>query len=334
MSEEKEEVLTPEAEVTEALTAAAPDEPNLFDEDSWLTENDPIEPDEVAQEAITPEAQAKEPKPSEEPEKAPEKSDEDREEYEGALNSLRLDGFDTADLEELSEAKILQLGKKASKRQSKYSKALQDRADELKVLKEQVETTKTTEPLSGEPTEVTDLKQHLTALRETYGEELAGPLEKAFEAIVKKAEPEAPQPEEGVGEQTAYGLVMAAELSRQQLKERFPELSKPEVWQEVRNKADALNLGAYATEGKTVFEVANDIVLDSIKIIGLEDIELKAKRQEAANTDRIRDNGQPETKSQLTPPKAMSLEEQDDWALQQLESGKSPEEVKRLLGST
>ena len=337
---EETEVKVPEVEVQKELGVlfdSTTDVKESDSEDAWLLKHDKPDPDvvveETAAEKESTETQAEKLKVEEVTETL---SEEDQEAYQKALSALRMDNYETEELDGMSREQVLKLGERAAKRQAKTSKALQERADEIKALKES-KATEEAEHVSAEPTATKDLTDLLKPLQDEYGDTLTGPLGKVLNGVLSNADARVKQAElaiehgkQALADRTSLLEQTVYELSRQRLVERFPEMNDPQRWQEVAKKANGFDVNEYVTEGGTVFTAAEGMVRDAAKLLGLKDTLVASKETESNEEASIRDQSTPTARSETVPPKAMTADQKEDWILARLEDPNDGRDWKAL----
>ena len=313
-----------------AAADAADETPGVTAEDVAALADVAAEPESEAQGGESDDVSARAPE-KEEGNDHPAAPTVDAEALEASLTALRLDGYESNDLDGLPPEQVIRLGEKAKARQKKERKTLEDRNERIKELEARPEPTQ--EGTSAEPTPAVDLgeslKEPMDAIRADMGEEFATNLEGALRTAVEVAVASAPKPaaEESAGGNSAQlAEELALENAKLRVGERFPslDLDDGETFGPIFEKARTL----IAAGGYKGISGLYGAFYDATRLLHGEP-KPPVDREE---TSRAKDLGQPMSTTQQRPPRSLTEDERQSAVLDALEAGKSPDEARRAGG--
>jgi len=301
------------------------------DMDEYLAEHDtddaaygdfdePEEPDETPEDAESEEAEVEpadaETEAAEQP--APKAEDEQddtysADEYEKALAAIRRDGLDPDSLR-WGRKRLIEHGLKRSKFYADQQETYRTQQEQLKELKERAASAK---ELSGNATpadEPLDLNGALEPFRAELGEASAAALQKVLQTWHGNASA-ANKALRAELEQT-QNIVVASlyESARGRVRERFPDIAKPDVWTKAVPRVRALmESGSY--------ESLDDAITDVSKGLDLKDAQAAARQEKDERADAAKAKGTPtgSKRRAKTPPSAKTDQELETDMLDQIE---------------
>lgn len=240
----------------------------------------------------------------------PKKSDEATEQaLDKALAVLRLDGWTTDDLRELSTERLVALAAKASKRQA-------DVSNKIRELTESAKTASTVATADPEPASQPgfDVSAAIKEAVDVLGGDTAPALTKLVGDVTgfasKRIEA---QSAELASMRSQMGYLLASE-ARRELQGEYPELANPERYLPVLEKTAQLwnkGQGGYDSLREAMSDAARIKLGDPIR-----------ERADASEVRRKRDAGQARSETNaVKPPKAKTIDERQDDILDRLFAG-------------
>lgn len=239
---------------------------------------------------------------------------------EKARSNLKLRaGFTDETLNGLSEEQITKTWSQLSSREADIDRALQERAE----LKQKLEATEgtTSEGSSAEPTPTEDLTEQLKPFTDEFGSDASKALQSALQARDSMWEKRV----EGLLEKREQSsqLARVVEDQRGRLRDHYAQLKGDPAWKAVTVLAnDLAQQGSVASVEDAFTEAAQQIYGD-----------VPAYQPDPAEkAARLNGQGIPPTRREAPPnPASMKTADREDWVLDQLEGGATPEQVKQRL---
>lgn len=292
-----------------------------------LLGNDPAE--ETPAEAKEPKAKAKESESDNGADKEAEKPKVGKRALEKARTALELDGWEDEDFEGLTEERIVSLGKKASERQTRISKELEARAKQAK--SEPGEASEEEKPSArvanrAEPGSQEDDLDSLKPFSELFGEEPTSAIAKYVKSATEASRAKIAELEARLAAMADKEAHSVAEQARAKVSERFADLKDDDVWDEV---IEDMELLAQAKPGR--FKSMESLMEAACRLRGFDEAKPSEKAEpktKSPEVSKAKANGITSAKSIQVPAKALSLQEREDRALDELLKGRGLQAAK------
>lgn len=236
--------------------------------------------------------------------------------YETARNALRRDGITTAVLEKMTQQEVLDLGLRRAKNHTDVDAAFKDLKD---LRAKQDSPAKPAETPTPSVSKV-DLAAVIKPFADLLGDEAAPHLEAFAKAILQANAEEAEGLRQEIKAARTGQVEVVLERSREKLQERFPGLQDDAKFETVVRKMTQIDPSLSLHE--RMRDAAAIVFFDEIKQASAADRSHAARQKIAA---------QPTTQSSVQPPRAMTPDEQADYALTNLEKGTDWRTVRRNL---
>jgi hypothetical protein len=236
-----------------------------------------------------------------------------------ARKALELDGWGEEDFEDLSEQRIVALGKKASERQAKISQELEAKSkqrasEDGEAGEDGTSTARVAKKAEPESQVEDDAASELKPIEELFGEETSAAIAKYVQkalGLTKQQMQLVQQQIEAANEDKAE---RAATEARTQLTDKYPELTDDDVYEEVVTSMTELA----KIPGK--YKDFQGLMEAACRLNGLEFKSAKSGKSSAVQA--AKSNGTPVTRTQKAPAKSLSLSDREDAALDAIFSGR------------
>lgn len=236
-----------------------------------------------------------------------------------ARKALELDGWSEEDFEELSEQRIVALGKKASERQAKISQELEakskQRTEDGEAGEDETSAARVASRAEPEGQADEDLESTLKPIKELFGEETGAAIAAYVQKALGLSTQQVKQLEQRLNAVTEEKAEKAADSARDQLVERFPELKDEEVYDEVVEEMTQL----VQLQGR--FKSMESLMEAACRMKGLGETKAEKKTKSPA-VQSAKANGTTSARTNGTPAKALSIGDREDLALDAIFKGK------------
>lgn len=284
--------------------------------DKLMGKTNPVAEPEKPQE--TPE----EPKGETPPEK-PQVTAPSKRSLEKAAKALELDGWTEEDIDELPPEKLVRLGKQAGERQAKIAKELEARSQNGEAGRREQDGARAAKAEPGGQLSTDALKSKLKPITDVLGEEAGAALMELFNNQTGTYQQRIDALEARIGQLMEARGEDVGRDTRQQLSERFPELTDDETFDEIVD--EMAQLGSIKGRWKDM----GQLMEAACRLKGLEE-----KRASTPKSPRVpgskRDASLPTTPSKApSNDKPLTHAEREDRALDAALSGASRDEIQR-----
>lgn len=279
----------------------------------------------LSEKAITDAAQAK-PEGSKPTEPPPVPEGVKPADWSKAYKALKFDGYDDEMIDGMPPDKMVAFGLKRYAAQADTDKRLREAAKSKPTTSpaEEIEPVEP-QPAKAETPAAQGLDDLIQPLAEMFGDDSKPLLEKFASGLLSQIRGQyegklsALEQSEMASRATLESIVIETALDGQ--KKDFPELEEPTVRQRVQETMRSM---APSGRWKTVPELCRAACR-----VELAEEFLRRQQERLSATNRAKANGQPVVESRAAPPKALA--DIQDRALDMLEKGMSPEQIRREL---